>query len=277
MHPQTFLNTFWRMELLPQVFVAMSFAPQYQSRFEQVIEPSIREVSVGDVNLRPHRVDISKSGDSILTEIMEGVAHSQLVLADVSSIGKDSKTGEAYRNGNVLYEVGLALACRLPHEVLLIRDDRDKFLFDVSTVPHINIDFTEIEKARETIKTELLARLKEQNYVNDARVQMALNSLCNQEIKLLDELLEYPPNRVSGWEISGTIFSVLEAAIMRLLDKRLIKLKGRFETGPPAYELTPLGRTVAIIVKSRLPKYKLRSLSTSLRHPRDAFTVQSSG
>ena len=37
MHPQAFLKTFWRMELRPQVFVAMSFTPQYQSRYDSVI------------------------------------------------------------------------------------------------------------------------------------------------------------------------------------------------------------------------------------------------
>ena len=142
MHPQTYLKTFWRLELRPEVFVAMSFAPQYQQRFAKVIGPAIESIKVDGVPLKPRRVDISKSGDSILTEISDGIAHSRLVLADVSSIGKDSVTGQHYRNGNVLYEVGLALSCRHSSEVLLIRDDHDTFPFDVSTVPHTTIDFT---------------------------------------------------------------------------------------------------------------------------------------
>lgn len=60
-----------------------------------------------------------------------------MVLADVSSIGKDNVTGEAFRNGNVMYEVGLALACRHSSEVLLIRDDNDKFLL-TSVQSHTN-------------------------------------------------------------------------------------------------------------------------------------------
>src|SRR5262245_31444103 len=90
MHPQTFLKTFWRMDLRPQVFVAMSFAAQYQGRFEQVIAPAIEALTVGNERLRAYRVDLSKSGDSILSDIVEGIAHSQLVLADVSVNGKDS-------------------------------------------------------------------------------------------------------------------------------------------------------------------------------------------
>ena len=71
MHPRVFLETFWRLELRPQVFVAMSFASEYNKRFEEVIAPAIRSIQVGGVTLQPYRVDISKSGDSILTDIME--------------------------------------------------------------------------------------------------------------------------------------------------------------------------------------------------------------
>src|SRR4030067_1371975 len=136
MHPQTYLKTFWRLELRSQVFVAMRFAPQYESRFKNVITPAIQSLIVDGRRLEPYRVDISKSGDSILTDISDGIAHCRLVLADVSSVGRDAVTGQPYRNANVMYEVGIALACRHPSEILLLRDYHDKFLFDVSTVPH---------------------------------------------------------------------------------------------------------------------------------------------
>jgi len=114
MHPQTYLKTFWRLELRSQVFVAMSFAPQYESRFKNVITPAIQSLIVDGRRLEPYRVDISKSGDSIFTDISDGIAHCRLVLADVSSVGRDAVTGQPYRNGNVMYEVGIALACRQP-------------------------------------------------------------------------------------------------------------------------------------------------------------------
>ena len=109
----------------------MSFAPQYQHRFDTVIAPAINSIPLGTERLTACRVDLSKTGDSILTDIVDGIAHSQLVPADVSTIGKDSVTGTPYRNGNVMYEVGIALACRHPSEVLLVRDDEDKFPFTV--------------------------------------------------------------------------------------------------------------------------------------------------
>jgi len=240
------------MELKPHIFVAMSFAEDYLPRYQKVIAPAISSIDHNGSALTPTRVDISKTGDSLLTDIMDGIAHSQMILADVSSIGKDSKTGRPYRNGNVMYEVGLALACRQPSDVLLVRDDDDPFLFDVSTVPHMRIDFTDTDRAQDLLRTELRARLREQRFVDDARVKIAIASLSDQELKIL---VQMEPDEVRGWNHGGTVLSVYEAAIMRLLDKRLFEVVGKYREGHPAYRLTPLGRVVSSTVKSDLSLY----------------------
>lgn len=234
----------------------MSFAPQYQQRFDDVIAPAITAIRVQGVPLQPYRVDLSKSGDSILTDIMDGIAHSQMVLADVSTVGKDSVTGLPFRNGNVMYEVGLALACRQSQEVLLIRDDESKFLFDVSTVPHMKLDFTNMEDARKRLHAELLARLKARNFVTDARVQLAISSLSGEEVTQLKYLATLPEGTVWGREDKGTVDFFGMAAIPRLLDKQLIKVVGQFEKGHPAYHPTPLGKVVAKLVESGLRSFK---------------------
>ena len=41
MHPNAFLKTYWRLELRPQIFVAMGFSPAYDQRFMTVIKPAI--------------------------------------------------------------------------------------------------------------------------------------------------------------------------------------------------------------------------------------------
>lgn len=256
MHPQLYLKTFWRLELKPTIFVAMSFADRYKARFAEIIEPAINSIEVDGKTLKADRVDISKTGDSILTDIMEGIAHSQMVLADVSTIGKDSVTGEPFRNGNVLYEVGLALACRHSSEVLLIRDDNDKFLFDVSTIPHKRIDFTNRKNAVSELHSELLARLKERNHINDARVQLAIAGLSSDEISALKYIADLPPGTVWGRANKGIVDFHAMASIPRLLDKQLIQVMGEFEEGHPAYHPTPLGRVVAQLVKSGLRKFK---------------------
>jgi hypothetical protein len=257
MHPQTFLSTFWRMELRPHVFVAMSFAPQYQGRFEQVIVPAIGTLLVDGEHLQPRRVDISKSGDSILTEISDGIAHSRLVLADVSTMGRDSVSGRPIRNANVMYEVGLALACRHSSEVLLVRDDRDDFLFDVSTVPHVTIDFTNRPAAIKTLSEELLARLREQQFHRDARVQTAVASLSAEEVILLKQMREYAPNTVWGREVKG-LANWYGLATGRLLDKGLIRLMGEFhgeDPEKPAFAFTPLGYIVHQAVNRGLQQF----------------------
>ncbi len=243
------------MELRPQVFVAMSIAPRYHDRFDRVIAPAIRSVVVNGQKLEPYRVDISKSGDSILTDISDGIAHAQLVLADVSTVGKDSVSGRPYRNGNVMYEVGLALACRHSSEVLLVRDDRDDFLFDVSTIPHKTIDFTDTSTATEDLLNELRARLQEQRFHHDARVQLAIASLSAEELTLLKQMKAYDANTVWGREVKG-LANWYGVATGRLLDKRLIRLMGNFDSDKPAFAFTPLGYVVNQLVNSGLRRFK---------------------
>lgn len=252
MHPQAFLQTLWRMELRPQVFVAMSFEDRYQSRFDEVLAPAIRGITINEKQLEPYRVDLSKSGDSILSEIVDGIAHAELVLADVSTVGKDSVTGRPYRNGNVMYEVGIALACRQPAEVLLVRDDRDPFLFDVSTVPHMHIDFAEKESASAALQQALRTRLRERDLTKDVRVQKAVASLSIEETNELRYAADLPPDGVWTKKDTGVIdFHAMEA-IPRLLDKGVIRVVGMAQWGFPAYALTPLGRVVAGVVKTSL-------------------------
>jgi hypothetical protein len=256
MHPQAFLKTFWRMELRPQVFVAMTFAPQYQQRFDTVIAPAISAITVDAQRLTAYRVDLSKTGDSILTDIIDGIAHSQLVLADVSSVGKDSITGIPYRNGNVMYEVGIALACRHPSEVLLVRDDEDKFLFDVSSVPHMKIDFTDPGNAVVLLREELLARFRERMLLHDARMDLAIAGLSNDEATMLKMVADQAPGRVWGRPNTGSVDFFGMASLPRLLDKQLIRAMGQFEEGHPAYAATPLGSVVAQLVKTGLRQFK---------------------
>ena len=252
MHPNVFLKTFWQMEVKPEVFVAMSFHEMYEERYQKVIKPAIEEITLpGGVKLNANRVDTSKSGDSILTDIMDGVAHSQFILADVSTMGCDSKTNYAYRNGNVMYEVGLALACRQPCDVLLIRDDHDSFLFDVSTIPHMTIDFSNSVLACSVLHQKIVERLREQQFTDDARATMAFASLTVGEFERIVEVghvaetgsFGVPPQPL-GNEVFG-----------RLLDKQIIRYVGIWGTGEGGkYVFTSIGKVVARMVLSCVEK-----------------------
>lgn len=257
MLPNLFLKTFWQMSLRPQIFVAMSFADTYKRRFDNVIAPAIRGIMVDGVQLEPYRVDFSKSGDSILTDIMDGIAHCQMVLADVSIMGHDSKNGNGYRNGNVMYEVGLAAACRQSTELLLVRDDKERFLFDISTIPHVTIDFTDEGRAMKELQEALSDRLKERTFLNDARVRKAVASLTDDElqvIQLMGQPVHAPPT-LWGFPSTGSVNFLAMSAIPRLFDKQMIELGGKQSKAGGFFRWTQLGWIVVQSVLTTIPTY----------------------
>ena len=81
MHPNHFLELFPAFPRNDRVFVAMSFADEFRDRWEHVIKPGIRAVQVDGRPLEPFRVDARQVGDSILTEILDGISAARLVLA----------------------------------------------------------------------------------------------------------------------------------------------------------------------------------------------------
>ena len=173
-----------------------------------------------------------------------------MILADVSTVGHDSKTGQSYRNGNVMYEVGLALACRQSAEVLLIRDDRERFLFDVSTVPHKHVDFSEPENARSILTEEIEARLREIDHISDARIAMSIASMTTQEHSLLRVFAKYTMDQVFRFPTNNIH---LNAAIPRLLDKQLIRTARVSHDGHAMFAWTELGRTLADHIETLIP------------------------
>lgn len=128
MYPHHYFGLFPPFPREDKIFVAMDFGPQFRSRWEKVISPAIRNVQP----LQPHRVDASQISDSILAEILGGISNDRLIIADLTTLV--SVGGKTLRNGNVMYEVGLAHAVRLPEEILLFRSDSDSIPFDIANV-----------------------------------------------------------------------------------------------------------------------------------------------
>lgn len=255
MFPNAFLRTFWRKDVKSQVFVAMPFDTKFRNRFNEVYEPVINSISEDGVSLKAVTVDLTKSGDSILTEILEGVSHSKFIIADVSAVYINRESDVFLSNSNVMYEVGLALACRQPSEVLLIRDDEYPFLFDVSTIPHITINFSDKEKAKKQLRSEIIDKVDSIDYFNDTRVRIAISSLSAAELSLLNKLASQPDNFIWSPVSGGTVLSVIEHAASRLLDKQLIQLVGEFDNKQPAYRATKLGKIVVKYTQNKLRKF----------------------
>jgi hypothetical protein len=176
MYPSQYFNLFPPFPRENKVFVAMSFHPIFNKRWESVIAPAIKRVERNNVPLEPYRVDIRRVSDSILTEILTGISNSLVIFADVSSVGKIED--KPIRNGNVMYEVGLAHATRLPEEVILFRSDNDELLFDVANV---RINFYDPDDDPETavrlVGTAIIEAIKEVDLKRNLAVKAAAESL----------------------------------------------------------------------------------------------------
>jgi hypothetical protein len=237
----------------------MSFESRFDQRYEDIVRPAIEEEQIQGYGLKAYRVDNSKTGDSILTDIVDGIAHSRLVLADVSVVDEGRYTEVPIRNGNVMYEVGLALACRNPSEVLLVRDDSKKLLFDASTIPHLEIDFSDTASAVLTLRSEIADRLKETNLVRDARTKIASRALTQDEIRILRSLKDLDKGQARDFSLRdlGMLSYPNQRGIDGLLSKGAVRTAAlRAESEIVFYALTPFGYALADFVEKDIPIVK---------------------
>jgi hypothetical protein len=243
-HPRVFLDRFWRNDIRNEVFVAMSFDPRFERRWEGVFRPAIESISIAGRQLKAIRVDIRKSGDSILSEINDGIAHSQLVLADISVIDSLVTGGSqtSFRNGNVMFEVGIALACRQPVEVVLVRDDAEKLLFDISHIPVIRFDPANEAAATKLIQAALMDRFRERDLLKDLRLARTLESLTQFEINLIRTNSHL---NALGWQ-GESLPAAVAMALPELLKKQVLRLAQlRTDRSPDIYVWTTFGRVIA--------------------------------
>lgn len=250
MHPRIFLDGFWRNDLVDEVFVAMSFNRSSDERWERIFKPAIEEQPIANLNLKAVRVDIRNSGDSILTEINDGIAHSQLIVADISVTDRWQQENQARwsRNGNVMYEVGLALACRQPVEVLLVRDDLESLLFDVSHIPVLHFNVESQDESVVLIRRAIEDRLRERNLQMDLRVTQIMESLSQFEINLISQNAHL---ELLAWE-GASLPAAVAMALPSILQKRILRLtKLGTANHPHIYAWTTFGRVVANILKAQ--------------------------
>lgn len=99
-----------------------------------------------------------------------------MVFADVTSIGQYE--GRAVRNGNVMYEVGLAHAVRLPEEVLIFRSDSENLLFDVANVRINSYDPDgSPDQARKQVSEAIIESLNELDLKRNLAIKSASQAM----------------------------------------------------------------------------------------------------
>jgi hypothetical protein len=224
MFPSNYFNLFPPFPREDKIFVAMSFDPLFDNRWKNVIEPAIRRIKKNDVPLEPYRVDTRRISDSILTEILTGISRSLVIFADVTSLGKFED--KPIRNGNVMYEVGLAHAIRLPEEVILFRSDNDELLFDVANVRVNSYDPDgDPEKAGDKLGITIMEAIKEIDLKRNLSIKATAESLdyACWEILLIAATeggIHSPPMKTFG-EVVGNGRRI--SAISRLLELGVLK------------------------------------------------------
>jgi hypothetical protein len=254
MHPHTFYSTLFGHEKRDEVFVIMSFAEEFRDRWVKVIEPMIRE----GLSLKPNRVDYNVSGESIVHDILDGIAHSRLVLADITSSAMRDTCGISWpqRNGNVMWELGIAHTTRMPDEVLVIRSDNDPSIFDLTQFRAFSYEPECVEESKEFLRTLAADRLRSVDQMKSDYVQRCAEALDPSSI---DFLINSTPATGQPFPIALNMRNALRYP--RLFELGLIRT---FSIGLEADTQTGLQRTVSQAAITALGKDVMRLLLSRL-------------
>jgi nucleoside 2-deoxyribosyltransferase len=104
-----------------QVFVAMSFAPELKSAWEQGIRPALTKAK-----FRPYRIDVEPHIERIDLKIITEIKNSKFMVADVTQ-----------QRPGVYFEAGYAIGIGLPVLWSVREDDKDNVHFDTRQYNHI--------------------------------------------------------------------------------------------------------------------------------------------
>jgi hypothetical protein len=278
MYPKSFVDLFPAFPQRDEVFVAMSFHASLSLRYEAIIRPAIE-----GCGLKPLRVDKSQISDSILTDILKGVTQSLLIFADLT--GPEKKAASP----NVMYEVGLAHALRLPAEVILFRSDIGHPPFDLANVRLNKYDPEEDpDHAKQLVESAIRDARREIDSTERLIVQDIADQLShNAAISLMaaDQPWDVPLT-VLEYSHDTHFHDDFQARIRALLDMRLIRCT--FEDSPWVQELpwlkplalvqiTPLGRAVSAEVGKRTGQLRLARERVQQNVDRDLLSTASDG
>ena len=173
MHPREYFDSFWRNDLREEAFVAMSFDASMEPIWLKLIEPAIRAVK-----LRACRVDTTQISGDIQMKIMEGIAHSRLVLGELTGVlSHRHRLDELSPSANVMYEIGLAHAVRQEVEVLLIAATGSRIPFDISAARVHFYDPDSPNEACAQLAQWLKAALEEVDLRKHLKVEAATKAL----------------------------------------------------------------------------------------------------
>ena len=250
MYPKLHSEYFREFEGSDEVFVAMPFSDEFDARWESIFIPAIESEAVG---LRPYRVNVKVVSDSILMDILQGIGRAKLVLADISTEKAD------WPNPNVMYELGLAQAMRLPEEVVVVRGDKEDPPFDVRHIRAHRFDPNNIAASRDRIAKLLADAIIEIDRSRYLIVGKTLRALAPEMVYVM--AMEHSRDMIDPPRASRGGYGWLEWSETRAIFWKLVEL-GVFETfSDPVtrnvyYKWTGLGRVLATRLEDVLARIR---------------------
>lgn len=243
MYPRDYFETYWRPEIRQEVFVAMPFHDEFNSIWNDCVKPAIDNDIPSPIKAR--RVDATILSGSIITDILDGIAHAKLLLADISVATTGKWAGQ--RNGNVMYEVGLAHAVRQSTEILLIRSDDEPINFDVAHINIHNYDSKDIDATRLKITNLVNDLLKQIEQEKSLLVTKAIDGLDSDAIRYIKDYgVQGPFGGPEPKTMGEQLISITnKAALARLQHLGIVKCYMQPASPVPAYRLTNFGMAVA--------------------------------
>ena len=246
MHPHTFYSSLFDRNKRDEAFVIMSFAAEFHARWNDVLLPAIES----DLGLKANRVDYNLSGESIVHDILDGIANARLVIADITSTHMSDPSGVLWpqRNGNVMWEVGIAHTMRLPDEVIMVRSDDDPSIFDLTQFRAFNYDPTNAAAARQIVSYLAQDRLKNLELTKQRKVTEAIESLDADSLTLIVAHRKHDYFSVNRASTIGDAMSEMAAgtkpAVRHLLSLGMIRCDVAMSSNAYAYNWTDFGRAV---------------------------------
>jgi len=133
------------------------------------------------------------------------------------------------------------MACRQPVEVLLIRDDDEPLLFDVSSIPVLRYRMSDVPSSIGNIRAALADRIRERTLIKDLRVVAMREALSQFELNLITSNRHLP---VLGWS-GPSLPAAVAMALPRLLEKSVLRLAApATQERPAVYTWTTFGRAL---------------------------------
>jgi hypothetical protein len=226
-YPLHLASLFPSLPVEDKVFVAMSFDDRFRKRYEDIIYPAISNVTISKKSLQPYRVDTHVVSDSILKEIIASITSHRLIFADITTIGRIK--GNAVRNTNVMYEVGLAHVLRQPEEVILFRSDRDRLPFDIANVRVNTYDPDgDPDGSRNSVEKAVAEAIDAIDFTKSVAVSRVIRSLDVVALDILastisnKNIVTHPPPHDMR---AAVVDTATVNAIGRLLDLGILRTK----------------------------------------------------